>query len=66
MKKTQHKNSQRFILITVLNLKQIQSLDLSEYLLIDYLILKDFPFIILHYTKKKTIKMYILEFFSIG
>ena len=42
-----------------LNLIQMQSLDLSEYLLFDYQTLKDFQVFILQYTKKKTIKMYI-------
>ena len=45
------------ISITVLNLIQIQNLDLSEYLLIDYSKLKNFPLFILQYTKKKTIKI---------
>ena len=44
------------ISITLLNLIQIQNLDLSEYLLIDYPNLKDFRLFILQYTKKKMIK----------
>ena len=48
------------ILITVLNLIQIQNQGLSEYLLIDYPNLKDFQLYILQYTKKKTIKLNIL------
>ena len=44
------------ISITVLILMQIHSLDLSEYLLIDYPILKDFRLLILQYTKKKLMK----------
>ena len=44
------------ISITVLNLKRIQSLDLSEHLLIDYPSLKDFQFFILQNIKKKTKK----------
>ena len=47
------------ISVTVLSLIQIQSLGLSENLLIDYPVLKDFQLFILQYTKK-TIKMYIL------
>ena len=46
--------------ITVWNLIQIQNPDLSEYLLIAYPNLIDFRWIILQYTKKKTIKTYIL------
>ena len=46
--------------ITVLNLIQIQNPDLSEYLLIVYPNLIDFRLFILQYTKKKTIKTYIL------
>ena len=46
--------------ITVLNLIQIQNPDLSEYLLIVYPNLIDFRLFILQYTKKKTIKKYIL------
>ena len=48
------------ISISVLNLIQIQSLDLSEYLLIDYLNLKAFLVLKLQYSKKKTIKMHSL------
>ena len=48
------------ISITVLNLIQIQNLDLSEKLLIDYPNLKDFQIFIQQYTKKNLIKMYIL------
>ena len=44
------------ISITVLNLIQIQNLDLSEKILIDYPNLKDFQIFILQYTKKKLIK----------
>ena len=44
------------ISITVLYLKQTQSLDLSVYLFIDYRSLKDFQLFILQYTKKKIIK----------
>ena len=43
--------------ITVLNLKQIQSLDLSEYLLIEYPSLKDFQLFILQNTKKTIVKL---------
>ena len=46
--------------ITVLILIQIQNPDLSEYLLIVYPNLMDFRLFILQYTKKKTIKTYIL------
>ena len=46
--------------ITVLNLIQIQNPDLSEYLSIVYPNLIDFRMFILQYTKKKTIKTYIL------
>ena len=49
--------------ITVLNLIQIQNPDLSEYLLIVYPNLIDFRLFILQYTKKKTIKTYILVIF---
>ena len=42
--------------ITVFNLIQIQNLDLSEYLLIFYPNLIEFPLYILQNTKKKTIK----------
>ena len=48
------------ISITLLNLIQIQNLDLSEYLSIDYPYLKDFRLFKLQFTKKKLIKMYIL------
>ena len=41
------------ISITVLNLTQIQSLGLSDYLLIDYPNLKDFRLLILQCTKRK-------------
>ena len=53
--------------ITVLNLIQIQNPDLSEYLLIVYPNLIDFRLFILQYTKKKTIKTYILviSFFTV-
>ena len=51
------------ISITVLNLVQIQILDLSEYLLINYPSLKDFQLFIKQYTKKKVIKLYILVIF---
>ena len=46
--------------IAVLNLIQMQNPDLSEDLLIIYPNLIDFRLIILQYTKKKTIKTYIL------
>ena len=46
--------------ITVLNLIQIQNPNLSEYLLIVYPNLIEFRLYILQYTKKKTIKTYIL------
>ena len=46
--------------ITVLSLIQIKNPDLSEYLLIVYPNLIDFRLFILQYTKKKTIKTYIL------
>ena len=49
--------------ITVLNFIQIQNPDLSEYLLIVYPNLIDFRLFILQYTKKKTIKTYILVIF---
>ena len=45
-----------FFLITVSNLVQMQSLNLSEHLLIDYQSLKDFQLFILQYIKKKTEK----------
>ena len=48
------------ISITVLNLIQMQNLDSSDYLLIDYPNLKNFKLFILQYTRKKTTKMYIL------
>ena len=48
--------------ISVLSLIQIQSLDLSEYLLIDYPNLIDYRVLKLQYTKKKTLKMYSLVF----
>ena len=51
------------ISITVLNLIQIQNLDLSENLLIDYPNLNDFHLFILQYTKKKVIKLDILVIF---
>ena len=51
--------------ITVLNLIHIQNLDLSEYLLIVYQNLIDFRLFILQYTKKKTIKTYILVIFFV-
>ena len=51
------------ISITVLNLIQIQNLDLSENLLIDYPNLNDLHLFILQYTKKKVIKLYILIIF---
>ena len=50
------------ISITVLNLIQIQNLDLSEYLLIDYPNLKDFRWFILQYTKKKNVHFGIFFF----
>ena len=52
--------------ITVLSLIQIQNLDLSEYLLIDYPNLKDFRLFKLQYTKKRVIKMYflVISFFT--
>ena len=46
--------------ITVLGLIQMQNPNLSEYLLIVYPNLIDFRLFILQYTKKKTIKTYIL------
>ena len=46
--------------ITVLNLIQIQNPNFSEYLLIVYPNLLEFRLYILQYTKKKTIKTYIL------
>ena len=46
--------------ITVLNLIHIQNPDLTEFLLIVYPNLIDFRLFILQYTKKKTIKTYIL------
>ena len=49
--------------ITVLNLIQIQDPDLSEHLVIVYPNLIDFRLFILQYTKKKTIKTYILVIF---
>ena len=48
------------ISITVLNLIQIQNLDLSEYLLIDFLNLKNFQLCILQFTRQKTLKIYFL------
>ena len=55
------------ISITVLNLTQMQNLDLSDYLLIDYPNLKDFFFFILQCVKKEVIKTYFLViiFFSL-
>ena len=53
--------------ITVLNLIQTQNPDLSEYLLVFYPNLIDFRLYMLQYTKKKTIKTYILvTFFFTG
>ena len=46
-----------------MNLIQIQNLDLSEYFLIVYPNLIDFRLFILRYTKKKTIRTYILVIF---
>ena len=48
------------ISITVLNLIQMQNLELTAYLLIDYPSLKNFPLFMLQYTRKKTTKMYVL------
>ena len=48
------------ISITVLNLTQLQNLDLSDYVLIDYPSLKDFHLFILPNTKEKTKIIYIL------
>ena len=48
---------QNIISTTVLNLIQMRNLDLSDYLLIDNPNLKDFQLFVLHYTKKKVIKM---------
>ena len=42
--------------ITVLNLIQMQNLDLSDYLLLDYPKLKDFQLFILQHTRKKVTK----------
>ena len=50
------------ILITVLNLIQLQNLGLSEYILIGYPNLKDFRLFILQYIKNKVIRIYILVF----
>ena len=47
------------ILITILNLIQMQNLELSDYLLIDYPNLKNLRLFLLQYTRKKTTKMYI-------
>ena len=52
--------TRNIILITVLNLIQMQNLDLLDYFLIDYSNLKNFRLFILQYTRKKTIKIYIL------
>ena len=46
--------------ITVLDLIQMQNLDLSDYLLIDYPNSKDSQFFLLQYTKKKWWKCIIL------
>ena len=47
-------DSDRYIIsIAVLNLRQLQNLDLSDYVLIDYASLKDFHLFILQNTKKK-------------
>ena len=48
---------------TVLNLIQIQNLDLSEYLLIDYPNYKDFRLYILQYKKESDKKIYFGSFF---
>ena len=48
------------ISITVLDLIQMQNLDLSDYLSIDYPNFKNFLLFILQYTRKKTTKTYIL------
>ena len=50
------------ILITVLNLIQLQNLGLSEYILIGYPNIKDFRLFILQYIKNKVIRIYILVF----
>ena len=54
------------ISIAVLNLRQLQNLDLSDYVLIDYACLKDFHLFILQNTKKKTKIIYIsvISFFT--
>ena len=52
--------TRNIILITVLTLIQMPNLDLSDYLLTTIQILKNLRFLILQYTKKKVIKMYIL------
>ena len=52
------------ISITVLNFIQIQKLDLSEYLLIDYPNLKNFQLFILQYARKETIKKVYFGNFS--
>ena len=54
------------ISITVLNLIQLQNLDLSEYLLIDYPNLKDFRLLILQNIKRKRSKMYYLVIYFTG
>ena len=50
------------ILNTVLNLIQMQNLDLSDYLFIDYPNLKNFRLFILQYTRKKITKKYFGNF----
>ena len=54
------------ISITVLNLKQVQSLDLSQYLLIDYRLskIKSLPVVYIITYQKKTIEMYFLAISS--
>ena len=52
--------TRNIISINVLNLIEIQNLDLSEYLFIDYSSLKDFLLFIIQYIKKKVINLSIL------
>ena len=51
--------TRNIISITVLNLIQMQNLELSDYLLIDYPNLKNFRLFLLQYTRKKATKKYI-------
>ena len=54
------------ISITVLNLIQIQNLDLSEYLLIDYPNLKDFRWFIFHWLEMEQIGKILIEVLNLN